>query len=107
MKISKPSQLDNWYLYEKLELDKIRQATGEQAVYDWRQLKLENRQERERCARVREFRSSIGATPIRTTIITRPPRLTMSGPPQRSAMRFEATSQQPGEGGQGSAGGDG
>ncbi|KAK3380231.1 PUA-like domain-containing protein [Lasiosphaeria ovina] len=60
-KIPTPSQLDEWHLYEKLEADKIRQATGEQMAFQWKVQKEADRLEREQWKRVREFRSSISA----------------------------------------------
>lgn len=55
-----PSQLDDWRLYEKLEQDKVRQTTGEQAAYDLRLQQEEQRRDREEWRRTHQFRSSIG-----------------------------------------------
>jgi len=95
LKIPKPSQLDDWRLYEKLEQDKIRQSTGERGAYDWRLQHEEERRDREESRRIREFRSSIGAGPIRpmsgttSTASTFHPPITVPAPPaQRGIMKL-------------------
>ncbi|KAK0646338.1 PUA-like domain-containing protein [Cercophora newfieldiana] len=64
-RIPKPSQMDDWEIYEKLELGKIKQTTGSRGVFDYQMQNEEERRDREESKRLREFRSSIGAGPIK------------------------------------------
>ncbi|KAK0621545.1 hypothetical protein B0T17DRAFT_617981 [Bombardia bombarda] len=59
LQIPLPSQMDDWRLFEKLEAEKIRQATGEQGAVNWRVQKEEDQHEREQWHRIRDFRKSI------------------------------------------------
>ena len=40
-KVPKPSQLDDWHLYQTLEGEVIRQRRGEQAFLEWKRTKVE------------------------------------------------------------------
>lgn len=64
--IPKPSQMDDWHLYKRLENNKMEQAAGKVGAFEWRLRNEQAKREREEDARMREFRSSIGATPLST-----------------------------------------
>ncbi|KAI0866752.1 hypothetical protein F4860DRAFT_1557 [Xylaria cubensis] len=57
-KVPKPSQLDDWALYEKLEGDKVRLLQGESNYLEWRLKREEERIDREDWHRIRLFRAS-------------------------------------------------
>ncbi|KAK4668740.1 uncharacterized protein QC764_710130 [Podospora pseudoanserina] len=59
LKVPRPSQIDEWDLFEKLEADKVRQVQGEAASYAWRMQREEARVEREMWKRAHRFRESI------------------------------------------------
>nr|CDP32529.1 Putative protein of unknown function [Podospora anserina S mat+] len=59
LKVPRPSQMDEWDLFEKLEADKVRQVQGESASYAWRMQREEARVEREMWKRAHRFRESI------------------------------------------------
>ncbi|KAK4180033.1 hypothetical protein QBC36DRAFT_49776 [Triangularia setosa] len=61
LKVPRPSQMDEWNLFEKLEADKVRQTAGEAAAYAWKLQREEARVEREMWKRAHKFRSSISA----------------------------------------------
>ncbi|KAJ9154729.1 PUA-like domain-containing protein [Pleurostoma richardsiae] len=60
-KTPKPSQIDDWHLYEKLESEWIKQRQGDTAFMDWRMRREEEKVDREQWRRTREFRSSLSA----------------------------------------------
>ncbi|KAI1743549.1 hypothetical protein F4680DRAFT_347942 [Xylaria scruposa] len=62
-KIPKPSQLDDWALYEKLEGDKIKLLQGESSYLEWKLKLEEERIDREDWQRMRLFRASFSAGP--------------------------------------------
>ncbi|KAI1082282.1 PUA-like domain-containing protein [Whalleya microplaca] len=57
-KIPKPSQLDDWDLYEKLEGDKIKLLQGETSYLEWKLIRQEQKIDREDWKRSRLFRAS-------------------------------------------------
>lgn len=57
-KIPRPSQLDDWKLYEKLEGDKIKLTEGEASYLEWTLQREQERIDREDWKRDREFRAS-------------------------------------------------
>ncbi|RYC61282.1 hypothetical protein CHU98_g4910 [Xylaria longipes] len=57
-KIPKPSQLDDWTLYEKLEGDKVRLLQGESSYLEWKLKRQEERIDREDWQQARLFRAS-------------------------------------------------
>ncbi|KAI0406723.1 PUA-like domain-containing protein [Xylaria palmicola] len=57
-KVPKPSQLDDWALYEKLEGDKIRLLQGESSYLEWKLRRQEEKLEREEWQRAKLFRAS-------------------------------------------------
>ncbi|KAH9900587.1 PUA-like domain-containing protein [Xylariomycetidae sp. FL2044] len=59
--IPKPSQLDDWNLYEKLEGDKIKLLKGEASYLEWRLLRQEEKIERNQWQRSRLIRQSFSA----------------------------------------------
>ncbi len=60
-KIPRPSQLDDWQLYEKLETEKIRKIKGERELLQWRLHREEDKLDRAQWQRARAFTSSISA----------------------------------------------
>ncbi|KAI0546207.1 hypothetical protein F4679DRAFT_575572 [Xylaria curta] len=62
-KIPKPSQLDDWALYEKLEGDKIKLLQGESSYLEWKLKLEEERIDREDWQRMRLFRASFSGGP--------------------------------------------
>ncbi|KAI0159362.1 PUA-like domain-containing protein [Pestalotiopsis sp. NC0098] len=54
----KPSQLDDWRLYEKLEGDKIKLTEGDAKFFEWSVQRDQDRREREDYKRDCEFRAS-------------------------------------------------
>lgn len=54
LRIPKPSQLDDWKLYEQLERDRIRQTEGKVKFDHWTDLRVAEKQERESWRRSRE-----------------------------------------------------
>ncbi|KAI0455645.1 PUA-like domain-containing protein [Xylaria acuta] len=57
-KVPKPSQLDDWALYEKLEGDKVRLVQGESSYLEWKLKRQEESVDREDWQRARLFRAS-------------------------------------------------
>ncbi|KAI2469262.1 hypothetical protein F4781DRAFT_395234 [Annulohypoxylon bovei var. microspora] len=57
-RIPRPSQLDDWNLYEKLEGDKIKLLQGESSYLEWKISRQEERIYREDWKRARLFRAS-------------------------------------------------
>ncbi|KAI1844055.1 hypothetical protein JX266_009728 [Neoarthrinium moseri] len=57
-RVPKPSQLDDWKLYEKLEGDKIKLMEGDARYLEWNLQREEERIDREDWRRDREFRAS-------------------------------------------------
>ncbi|KAI0446037.1 hypothetical protein F4803DRAFT_505397 [Xylaria telfairii] len=57
-KVPKPSQLDDWALYEKLEGDKVRSLQGESCYLEWTLKRQEEKVDREDWQRARLFRAS-------------------------------------------------
>ncbi|KAK0623092.1 hypothetical protein B0T14DRAFT_564486 [Immersiella caudata] len=64
-KIPRPSQTDDFRSYQQLETEMVVRTEGKQAAHEWGVQNEEDRRERDRWARYREFRSSIGAGPMR------------------------------------------
>ncbi|KAI1414694.1 PUA-like domain-containing protein [Hypoxylon sp. FL1857] len=56
--IPRPSQLDDWNLYEKLEGDKIKLVQGETSYLEWKLRRQEEKIDREDWRRARLFRAS-------------------------------------------------
>jgi hypothetical protein len=57
-RIPKPSQLDDWKLYAKLEGDKIKLTEGDAKFFEWSVQREEERLDREDYKRDCEFRAS-------------------------------------------------
>lgn len=57
-RVPKPSQLDDWYLFEKLEGDKIKQKLGEVGYLEWKLRRQQEKNDREEWKRSRLFRAS-------------------------------------------------
>ncbi|KAI0816421.1 hypothetical protein GGR55DRAFT_697295 [Xylaria sp. FL0064] len=57
-KIPKPSQLDDWALYEKLEGDKVKLVEGESSYLEWKLKQQEEKADREEWQRAKLFRTS-------------------------------------------------
>lgn len=57
--VPKPSQLDDWALYEKLEGDKIRMVHGEAKYLEWKLTREREKIEREDWKRARLFKASV------------------------------------------------
>ncbi|KAI1281455.1 hypothetical protein F5Y07DRAFT_412494 [Xylaria sp. FL0933] len=57
-KIPKPSQLDDWALYEKLEGDKVKLVEGESSYLEWKLKQQEEKADREEWQRAKLFRAS-------------------------------------------------
>lgn len=55
MRIPRPSQLDDWHLYEKLERKRIRQTQGQLKLDDWMKGRDDERIERDDWRRTRDF----------------------------------------------------
>ncbi|KAK0669692.1 hypothetical protein QBC41DRAFT_105860 [Cercophora samala] len=64
LKVPRPSQMDEWNLFEKLEADKVRQVQGEAASYAWKLQREEARVEREMWKRAHKFRESISSASV-------------------------------------------
>ncbi|KAK3682689.1 hypothetical protein B0T22DRAFT_292187 [Podospora appendiculata] len=73
LKTPTPSQLDDWHLFEKLEVEKIRQSNGEHSALARKIEKDQERMEREQWRRVWNFRSSISGKPKSSMKATNPP----------------------------------
>ncbi|KAL7626316.1 hypothetical protein AAE478_003088 [Parahypoxylon ruwenzoriense] len=56
--IPRPSQLDDWALYEKLEGDKIKLLQGDSSYLEWKLRRQEEKIDREEWRRARLFRAS-------------------------------------------------
>lgn len=57
--IPRPSQLDDWNLYEKLEGDKIKLLQGETSYLEWKLRRQEEKIDRDDWRRARLFRASV------------------------------------------------
>ncbi|KAI2637467.1 hypothetical protein GGS21DRAFT_480644 [Xylaria nigripes] len=57
-KIPKPSQLDDWALYEKLEGDKVKKFQGHSSYVEWKIKRQEEKVDRDEWQRARLFRAS-------------------------------------------------
>lgn len=57
--IPKPSQLDEWNMYEKLERERIRQTEGRAKFDDWKVTRNVEKMEREHWRRNLGFRTNI------------------------------------------------
>ncbi|KAI1180025.1 hypothetical protein F4777DRAFT_598992 [Nemania sp. FL0916] len=57
-KVPRPSQLDDWALYEKLEGDKIKLLEGESSYLEWKLKRQEEKLDREEWQRARLFKAS-------------------------------------------------
>lgn len=57
-KVPKPSQLDDWALYEKLEGDKVKLMQGESSFLEWKLKRHEEQAEHEEWQRATRFRAS-------------------------------------------------
>lgn len=60
VKIPKPSQLDDWRLYEQIEESEIKALFGEQGVHRWNENRGQEKRERDSWRRACEFRASVG-----------------------------------------------
>ena len=56
--IPRPSQLDDWHLFEKLEGDKIKRARGDAGFLEWKLRRKHEKEDREEWKRSRLFRDS-------------------------------------------------
>ncbi|TGJ80090.1 hypothetical protein E0Z10_g8663 [Xylaria hypoxylon] len=63
-KVPKPSQLDDWALYEKLEGDKVKLLQGESSYLEWKLERQEERVDREEWQRARLFRASFSPSGV-------------------------------------------
>lgn len=61
MRIPRPSQLDDWLLYEQLERKRIRQTEGQLKLDDWTKGRADERIEREQWRHSREFSKLLAA----------------------------------------------
>lgn len=57
-RVPKPSQLDDWALYEKLEGDKVKLVEGESSYLQWKLKRQEEKADLEEWQRSRLFRAS-------------------------------------------------
>ncbi|KAI1818700.1 hypothetical protein GGS20DRAFT_526551 [Poronia punctata] len=57
-RVPKPSQLDDWALYEKLEGDKVKQMLGQTRYLGWKLRQQEEKVDREQWRRAKFFRAS-------------------------------------------------
>lgn len=57
-KVPRPSQLDDWALYEKLEGDKVKLLHGEASYLDWKLKQREEKIDQEAWQRARLFKAS-------------------------------------------------
>ncbi|KAI8962498.1 hypothetical protein F5Y11DRAFT_347482 [Daldinia sp. FL1419] len=57
--VPRPSQLDDWNLYEKLEGDKVKLLQGESSYLEWKLVRQEEQIDREDWRRARLFRASV------------------------------------------------
>ncbi|KAK4202661.1 hypothetical protein QBC40DRAFT_320986 [Triangularia verruculosa] len=64
LKVPRPSQMDEWNLFEKLEADKVRQAQGEAVAYAWKCEREAGKAEREMWRRANRFRESVSAASV-------------------------------------------
>ncbi|KAK4455890.1 PUA-like domain-containing protein [Podospora aff. communis PSN243] len=64
-KIPRPSQVDDFRSYQQYEIEIVKRTEGIRAAHEWGVQNEEEKRERESWARIREFRSSIGAGPMR------------------------------------------
>lgn len=62
--IPRPSQLDEWHLYEQLERDRIRQVEGQVKLDDWTTARNVERIDRDQWRRSREFKVSMRDDPV-------------------------------------------
>lgn len=59
IRIPRPSQLDDWQLFEKYEGEMIKQKRGQQAWIDWKMDKSQERLDREQYMRTLAFHTSL------------------------------------------------
>lgn len=57
-KVPRPSQLDDWALYEKLEGDKVKLLQGEASYLEWKLKQREEKIDQEAWKRARLFKAS-------------------------------------------------
>ncbi|GFP53894.1 hypothetical protein TASIC1_0003027200 [Trichoderma asperellum] len=58
-KVPRPSQMDDWVLFEKFEGEMIRQNHGEQSFLDWKMMKAQERMERRQWRRALEVGAAL------------------------------------------------
>ncbi|KAL6910642.1 hypothetical protein GGI43DRAFT_427205 [Trichoderma evansii] len=58
-KVPRPSQMDDWLLFEKLEGEMIRQNHGEQSFLDWKLMKAQERMEQRQWRRALEVGAAL------------------------------------------------
>ncbi|UKZ80605.1 hypothetical protein TrVFT333_008367 [Trichoderma virens FT-333] len=58
-KVPRPSQMDDWVLFEKLEGEMIRQHRGEQSFLDWKLMKAQERMEQRQWRRALEVGAAL------------------------------------------------
>lgn len=58
-KVPRPSQMDDWVLFEKFEGETIRQNHGEQSFLDWKMMKAQERMERRQWRRALEVGAAL------------------------------------------------
>lgn len=64
--IPRPSQLDDWSLYEKLERERIKQTEGDARLTEWMIRRDKERIERGHWRRSRAFKSEMKLSSLRT-----------------------------------------
>jgi hypothetical protein len=60
--IPRPSQMDDWGIFEKLEAELIKQKEGHQGFLEWKMRNEEEKVDREHWRRAREFTASLSLT---------------------------------------------
>ena len=63
--IPRPSQMDDWLLFEKYEGEMVRQSRGNQGFLDWKTAKAEGNLELEQWKRALELSTELGLTRTR------------------------------------------
>ncbi|TQN68948.1 hypothetical protein CSHISOI_06521, partial [Colletotrichum shisoi] len=59
-KVPRPSQVDDWQTFKKVEAEMVRQRKGDDGLLDFKMLKEEERIDREHWRRSSEFRATLG-----------------------------------------------
>ncbi|TID01619.1 hypothetical protein CH35J_004468 [Colletotrichum higginsianum] len=59
-KVPRPSQMDDWQTFKKVEAEMVRQRKGDDGLLDFKMLKEEERIDREHWRRSSEFRATLG-----------------------------------------------